>query len=140
MTAGQFFTEYWSVLLSAVLTIASLIVAVVQAKKSGNKKGLLNMTALIPSLVAEAEQMFGAGNGVAKLNYVLTKLRIYALENNVKASTDELTAQVESVVATTKTVNVESKTPSVETKQTNTNDAHALAESRSDNNQVNVNI
>lgn len=139
MTAGQFFAEYWSVLLSALLTLASLIWAIIQAKKTGNKKGLLEMTALIPSLVAEAEQMFGGGNGVAKLNYVLTKLRIYALEHNVKANTDDLTAQVESVVATTKTVNVE-KTPSTNTTQAVDNDNGALAENATTNSQVNVNI
>lgn len=138
MTAGQFFAEYWSVLLSALLTLASLIWAIIQARKTGNKKGLLEMTALIPSLVAEAEQMFGGGNGVAKLNYVLTKLRIYALEHNVKANTDELTAQVESVVATTKTVNVE-KTPSTNTQAVD-NDNGALAENTTTNSQVNVNI
>lgn len=139
MTAGQFFAEYWSVLLSALLTLASLIWAIIQARKTGNKKGLLEMTALIPSLVAEAEQMFGGGNGVAKLNYVLTKLRIYALEHNVTANTDELTAQVESVVATTKTVNVE-RTPSVNTTQAVDNDNGALAENATTNSQVNVNI
>lgn len=140
MTAGQFFAEYWSVLVSAVLTIASLIWGIIQAKRTGNKKGLLEMTALIPTLVAEAEQLFGGGNGVAKLNYVLTKLRIYALEHNVKANTDDLTAQVESVVSTTKTVNVEPKAPSVEATQTNNNDNGALAENSTSNSQVNVNI
>lgn len=140
MTAGQFFAEYWSVLLSAILTLASLIWAIIQAKKTGNKKGLLEMSALIPSLVAEAEQMFGGGNGVAKLNYVLTKLRIYALEHNVKADTDNLTAQVESVVATTKTVNVEAKTPSIQTTQAVDNDSGAMAEATTSNSQVNVNI
>lgn len=139
MNAGQFFAEYWSVLLSALLTIASLIWGIVEAKKKGNKKGLLEMTTLIPTLVAEAEQMFGKGNGVAKLNYVLTKLRIYALEHNVKANTEELTAQVNSVVATTKTVNVET-TPSVEATQANSNDSGAMAEASSSNSQVNVNI
>ena len=83
--------------------------------------------------------MFGKGNGVAKLNYVLTKLRIYALEHNVKANTEELTAQVNSVVATTKTVNVET-TPSVEATQANSNDSGAMAEASSSNSQVNVNI
>lgn len=139
MTAGQFFAEYWSVLLSALLTIASLIVALVQARKTGNKKGLLNLTKLIPTLVAEAEQMFGKGNGVSKLNYVLTKLRIYALENNVKVNEDELTQEVNNVVATTKVVNVEN-TPKLEATQANSNDNHALAETCTSNRQVNVNI
>lgn len=138
MTAGQFFAEYWSVLLSALLTIASLIVALVQARKTGNKKGLLNLTKLIPTLVAEAEQMFGEGNGVSKLNYVLTKLRIYALENNVKVNEDELTQQVNNVVATTKVVNV-GNIPTENT-QANSNDSHALAETCANNSQVNVNI
>lgn len=140
MTASKFFTEYWSMLLSAILTIASLVWAIIQAKRTGNKKGLLNMWALIPTLVAEAEQMFGSGNGVAKLNYVLTKLRIYALEHNVKADTEQMTQQVESVVATTKSVNVIQKTPTNEIEQSNDNVNKLVAETRTDNNQVNVNI
>ena len=139
MTAGQFFAEYWSVLLSAVLTLASLIWAIVEAKKKGNKSGLLEMSSLIPTFCSEAEQMFGKGNGVAKLNYVLTKLRIYALEHNIKANSSNLEEQVNSYVASTKIVNAEN-TPTNEATQTNNNDAHAVAESGSANNQVNVNI
>ena len=140
MTAGKFFAEYWSVLLSALLTVVSLIWAIVQARRTGNKKGLLNLQALIPALVSEAEQMFGSGNGVAKLNYVLTKLRIYALEHNIRANTEEMTQQVESVVATTKCVNVTQKVPSNEIEQSNDNDNQLMAENRTNNNQVNVNI
>lgn len=141
MNAGQFFAEYWSVILSAVLTVASLIIAYIQTKKTGNKKGLLTLFAKIPTLVTEAEKIFGSGNGQAKLNYVLTELRVYAIENNIKADTDDLKAQVESVVTTTKNVNVDATpTAEVETVQSDTGESDTDFESGTDNSQIDVNI
>ena len=57
--------------------------------------------------------MFGSGKGSAKLDYVLTQLRLYALQQNVKVDVEDLTAQINSVVDATKNVNVvKTETPS----------------------------
>lgn len=139
MNVGEFFAEYWSVLLSAILTLASLIWAIIQSKKTGNKSGLLEMSSLIPTFCSEAEEMFGKGNGVAKLNFVLTKLRIYALEHNIRTNSKSLEEQINNYVASTKIVNAE-KTPTLEATQTSNNNLNSMVESGSTNNQVNVNI
>lgn len=106
MSFVDFILKYGLMILSIVATIASLIVAWVKAKRTGNTKSLLSIVERIPSLVTTAESLFGSGKGSAKLDYVLTQLRLYALQQNVKVDVEDLTAQINSVVDTTKNVNV----------------------------------
>lgn len=106
MSFVDFIVKYGIMILSIIATIASLIIAWVKAKSIGNTKGLLAIVERIPSLVTTAESLFGSGKGSAKLDYVLTQLRLYALQQNVKVDVEDLTAQINSVVDTTKNVNV----------------------------------
>ena len=106
MSFVDFIIKYGVMILSIIATIASLIVAWVKAKRTGNAKGLLAILEQIPSLVTTAESLFGSGKGSAKLDYVLTQLRLYALQQNVKVNVEDLTAQINSVVDATKNVNV----------------------------------
>ena len=106
MSFVDFIVKYVVMILSIIATIASLILAWVKAKRSGDTKGLLAIVERIPSLVTTAESLFGSGKGSAKLDYVLTQLRLYALQQNVKVDVEDLTAQINSVVDATKNVNV----------------------------------
>ena len=106
MSFVDFIVKYGIMILSIIATIASLIIAWVKAKRTGNTKGLLSIVERIPSLVTTAESLFGSGKGSAKLDYVLTQLRLYALQQNVKVDVEDLTAQINSVVDATKNVNV----------------------------------
>lgn len=126
----DFIVEYGVLILSIVVTVISLIISSIKSHKTGNTKGVLELYAKIPVLVATAEKLFGKGNGVAKLNYVLTELRVYALEHNIKVSGEQLEAQVNSVVETTKVVNV--NTPTTQNVETS---ARAIAENSTNNTQ-----
>ena len=106
MSFVDIIVKYFVTILSIFATIASLIIAWVKAKHTGNTKGLLAIVERIPSLVTTAESLFGSGKGSAKLDYVLTQLRLYALQQNVKVDVEDLTAQINSVVDATKNVNV----------------------------------
>ena len=106
MSFIDFIVKYGVMILSIIATIASLIIAWVKAKRTGNTKGLLSIVERIPSLVTTAESLFSSGRGSAKLDYVLTQLRLYALQQDVKVDIEDLTAQINSVVDTTKNVNV----------------------------------
>ena len=113
MSFVDFIVKYGVMILSIIATIASLIIAVIKAKLSGHTKGLLAIVERIPSLVTTAESLFGSGRGSAKLDYVLTQLRLYALQQNVKVDVEDLTAQINSVVDATNNVNVvKTETPS----------------------------
>lgn len=98
--------ENWLALLSILVTAISLIITIIKTIKNGKTEKVLAVVQQIPALVAQAETTFGAGHGEAKLNYVLTQLQLYALNNGVKVDTAYLTDQINSVVATTKVTNV----------------------------------
>lgn len=138
MTFAKFMLTYGTTIISIVITILSLILAYIKARKSGNTKGMLAILEKIPSLVTTAESLYGAGKGSAKLDYVLTQLRLYALQNNIKVDAEELTAQVNSVVETTKNVNV--NTPTIDIETDTTAKSGASVESGSTNTQTNINI
>ena len=138
MSFVDFIVKYVVMILSIIATIASLILAWVKAKRSGDTKGLLAIVERIPSLVTTAESLFGSGKGSAKLDYVLTQLRLYALQQNVKVDVEDLTAQINSVVDATKNVNV------VVTEKPRTAEASSESGACTDNstaiNQDNINI
>ena len=112
MSTLNFLKEYGVTLLSIIVTLLALLLSYFKAKKTGNSKGMVALLEMIPSLVITAESLFGAGKGSAKLDYVLTQLRLYALQNNLNVNIEDLTAQVNSVVETTNNVNVNKLQPS----------------------------
>lgn len=138
MSFLDFIVKYGIMILSIIATIASLIIAVVKAKRTGHTKGLLAIVERIPGLVTTAESLFGSGKGSAKLDYVLTQLRLDALQQNVKVDVEDLTAQINSVVDTTKNVNVV-KTETPNPTETNT-ESRADAENSQAITQDTINI
>lgn len=138
MSFLDFIVKYGIMILPIIATIASLIIAVVKAKRTGHTKGLLAIVERIPGLVTTAESLFGSGKGSAKLDYVLTQLRLYALQQNVKVDVEDLTAQINSVVDTTKNVNVV-KTETPNPTETNT-ESRADAENSQAITQDTINI
>lgn len=107
MSFVDFMLKYGITILSVIATIISLIIAFLKAKKTGNSKGMVALLEKIPSLVTTAESLYGKGKGTAKLDYVLTQLRLYALQSNIKVDINDLTAQINSVVETTNNVNID---------------------------------
>ena len=113
MSFANFLLANWYVIVSIAVTVASIVWAIIKQVKAGNTKGIVALLELIPSLVITAESLYGKGKGSAKLDYVLTQLRLYALQQNVKVDVEDLTAQINSVVDATKNVNVvKTETPS----------------------------
>lgn len=107
MSFADFLLANWYVIVSIAVSIASIVWAIIKQIKAGNTKGIVALLELIPSLVITAESLYGKGKGSAKLDYVLTQLRLYALQNNIKVNTEDLTAQINSVVETTNNVNMD---------------------------------
>lgn len=101
----EFILKYGVVILSCIATLASIVIALIKAKHSGNNTRLIDLLAEIPMLVIKAEAMFGHKHGAEKLDYVLTQLRIKALQRGVSVTDEYLVSQVNSVVNATKNVN-----------------------------------
>lgn len=126
--------ENWLALLSILVTAISLIITIVKTIKNGKTEKVLAVVQQIPALVAQAEETFGLGHGEAKLNYVLTQLQLYALNNGIKVDTAYLTDQINSVVATTKVTNVAPSTMST------SNQEQSNTASNTTSTQIDVNI
>ena len=107
--------------LSILVTIISFIVAYIKAKKSGNLEAMQALEEYLQELIVKAENTFGAGTGEIKLDNVVTKATLYALQNGIKITQAELTKKINKIVDTTNQVNVvksTKKTPSEETGNT----------------------
>lgn len=127
-------------LLLIIIGIISVIISYIKNRKKGNTAGELAIIKKIPELIVKAEAMFGKGRGIDKLQYVITELRVYALENKIKVDNEFLEAQVNSMVEVTKNVNVvvnNENTPLQET--TNTSNITTSPESEQ-NNATNIEI
>lgn len=61
---------------------------------------LSNLKVGLSTFIAEAEDLFGAGNGRAKLNYVLNKVHIKCLELSLPYDEAEIKRCVEDILAT----------------------------------------
>lgn len=122
--------------LSILITIISFIVAYIKAKKSGNLEAMQALEDYLQELIVKAENTFGAGKGEVKLDNVVTKATLYALQNNIKITQAELTNKVNKIVDTTNQVNVvKTTTPSEEA-----GTVEPVTENITNNNQDTINI
>lgn len=96
--------EIISVCLSIIFTAISTIIAIKKTEKNKQSTKIIELFNKIPTYINQAEQMFGAGTGVAKFQYVMNNLQIECLKNNLKV--DELTLQekIENVLHTPTTI------------------------------------
>ena len=133
MSFVDFMVKYGITILSVIATIISLIIAFLKAKKTGNSKGMVALLEKIPSLVTTAESLYGKGKGTAKLDYVLTQLRLYALQSNIKVDINDLTAQINSVVETTNNVNIDKQ--KIETQPSENTESRVDTENNDNNTQ-----
>lgn len=100
MTIWNFIIENWYALISIILALGGLAFAWRNASKTTKTKLTNAIYTKIPSLVRQANVLFGTGNGIAKFNYVLTELRAYAIELGTKVDIGDLTERIEDEVKT----------------------------------------
>ena len=106
-------TEYIdliSVLCSILVSVLTIGISVYKVVKNGRHSErtskLLDLIGAIPALVIRAEEIYGSnGKGSAKLDYVLTKLKLQAVTMAVDVSDELLTKEIENIVSATKQVN-----------------------------------
>lgn len=94
-----------SILVSVITIGISVYKVIKNGKHSNNTAKLLDLISSIPELVVKAEDIYGAGKGAAKLDYVLTKLKLQAVTMAIDVSDEVLTNEIENIVNATKSVN-----------------------------------
>lgn len=88
---------------SLIVTTISIIIAFIKTIKTGKKEKIIKLAKIvkqIPDIINEAEELLGAGNGKAKLSYVLNKLNIKCLQFGIEFDEQGLTEEVEKILET----------------------------------------
>lgn len=120
-------------ILGFISMIISFVIAYIKAKKNGNSLSMIALIEKIPLFVTTAETIFGKGNGRAKLEYVLTQLKMLAMNNGIIVDEEKLRNDVNSVVLATNYVNVAgSKSISNNQEKVNTPTENAVTISQDD--------
>lgn len=112
----EWLSNNWETIVSAIIALISIIIGVILDRKSSNEEKKSKLFSLVSEVIVEAEQMFGSGNGVSKLNFAVTKLMLKALQTKTKVTENEIVAEIEKQVSATNQVNV-SKTESAPTNE-----------------------
>lgn len=86
--------------LSGVVAVGSIVASIFTTSKKNKKARTLEILANVTDYVKQAETIFGTGNGTAKLQWVLTKVQIDCVKNNLKITDAEISNEVEKVLET----------------------------------------
>lgn len=86
--------------LSGVVAVGSIVTSIFTTNKKNKKARTLEILANVTDYVKQAETIFGTGNGTAKLQWVLTKVQIDCVKNNLKITDEEISNEVEKVLET----------------------------------------
>ena len=106
-------SEIISIACSCVFAVVTIIVNIVALLKKNKKATVLQILSNVASYVSQAEQIFGSGNGQAKLQWVLTKIQIDSVKANVDISEEEVISQIEAVLQTPQKKEVEQTSQTV---------------------------
>lgn len=89
-----------SIIVSSIITVGSIVASLFATSAKNKKARALEILGTVADYVKQAETLFGSGNGTAKLQWVLTKVQIDCVKNNVKISDETINNEVERVLAT----------------------------------------
>lgn len=76
--------------IGTIASVVSLVVGIIIAIKNGHFKKLLGLYHVTKQKVAEAEKIFGQGNGDKKFAFVFAQLIAYCATNKIKYTDAEI--------------------------------------------------
>lgn len=101
--------EIATIISSAIAGLSIIINIIIFIKKQKTNKSLSSAIAengcaeifnKLPNFITEAEQIFGAGTGIAKLAYVLNKVQMECIKLNITYDEEATKKQIETILAT----------------------------------------
>lgn len=96
-------TELIITCITTGISIISIILSIIFNNKKAKSKKIVELAKVVqklPGYIAEAESIFGAGTGTAKMAYVLNKVQIDCLTNKVEYNEDQMKGEIENILAT----------------------------------------
>ena len=94
-----------STAVSIVGIVYSFIATILKSRKSKSVK-LGKILQALPAYIQEAETIFGAKTGVAKLAYVLNKVNMDCIKERVDFIAEDWTVEVEDILMTPQKKNI----------------------------------
>ncbi len=94
---------FWTTIASTAVGIVGYVITIIINKKKNKASKLVELAKIVqklPEFIAEAEKIFGSGNGTAKLTYVLNKVQIECLKNKVEYNEEQFKGEIENILST----------------------------------------
>lgn len=93
-------------ILGLLVTLVTYILKFVNDKKVKEKAlGFISISNKLLELITEVEK-YNSLSGLEKKNYVMQKINEYALNNNLKYDSEEISNKIEELVNLTRSVNI----------------------------------
>lgn len=85
------------------ISIVSIILSIVYNNKKTKSQKIVELAKVVqklPGYITEAESIFGAGTGTAKMAYVLNKVQIDCLTSKIEYNEEQIKGEIENILAT----------------------------------------
>lgn len=97
----------WTTIATSAVGIISTLIAILSNKKKAKSQRVVELAKIVqklPGYIQEAESIFGAGTGTAKMAWVLSKAQMECLANKVNYNEEQFKVEIENILATPTTI------------------------------------
>lgn len=95
--------NFWISIATTAIGIITTIVSITTNKSKTKSQKLVKLAKIVqklPGYIQEAETIFGAGTGTAKMAYVLNKVQLDCITNKVEYSEEQFKGEIENILST----------------------------------------
>ena len=97
--------NFWISIASTAIGIITTIISIITNKSKTKSQKLVELAKIVQKCagyIQEAETIFGAGTGTAKMAYVLNKVQLDCIQNKVEYNEEQLKGEIENILSTPK--------------------------------------
>ena len=99
--------EIWLPVVTAAIGAITTIITIIANNKKKNAQKMVELAKVVqklPEFINEAETIFGSGTGTAKMAYVLNKVQMACMQNNVEFNENQFKVEIEKILNTPTTI------------------------------------
>lgn len=94
---------FWTTIATTAISIITTVISVFANKNKNKSQKLVELAKIVqklPGYIQEAETIFGAGTGTAKMAYVLNKVQLDCITNKVEYNEEQFKGEIENILTT----------------------------------------
>ena len=95
--------NFWISIATTAIGIITTIISIVTNKSKTKSQKLVELAKIVqklPGYIQEAETIFGARTGTAKMAYVLNKVQLDCIQNKVEFNEEQIKGEIENILST----------------------------------------